>query len=119
MADVLIVLILLGIAIAGVAVTLRYRSDMRAARERIESPERRVVRTDYGSIEYARVGSGYPVLVVHGNAGGFDQGLMLAGRTIDPRFQVIAPSRFGYPGSSMPRRRRALSGDALSGCLRV
>ncbi|MCK9278068.1 MAG: hypothetical protein M0P22_08285, partial [Methanoculleus sp.] len=79
MADVPIVLILLGIAVAGVAVTVRYQSVMRAARERIESPGSRVVRTDYGSIEYARVGTGYPVLVVHGNAGGFDQGLMLAG----------------------------------------
>ena len=102
MADVLIVFILLGIAVAGVAVTARYRSDMRAARERIASPERRVVRTACGPIEYARSGAGYPVLAVHGNAGGFDQGLLLAGWSIDPGFQVIAPSRFGYLGSPMP-----------------
>ncbi|MCK9278293.1 MAG: alpha/beta hydrolase [Methanoculleus sp.] len=118
MADVLIVLILLGIAVAGVAVTVRYLSDMRAARERIESPGSRVVRTDCGPIEYARVGSGYPVLVVHGNAGGFDQGLMLAGRTIDPRFQVIAPSRFGYLGSPMPPEASvAMQADAFASLL--
>ncbi|MCM2466641.1 alpha/beta hydrolase [Methanoculleus sp. CWC-02] len=117
MADLPIVLILLGIAVAGVAVAVRYRSDMRAARERIERSGSRVARTDYGSIEYARVGSGYPVLVVHGNAGGFDQGLMLAGRTIDPRFQVIAPSRFGYPGSPMPPAASvAMQADAFA-CL--
>ncbi|PKL62216.1 MAG: esterase [Methanomicrobiales archaeon HGW-Methanomicrobiales-2] len=118
MADVLIVLILLGIAVVGAAVTVRYRRDMRAARERIERSGSRVVRTDYGSIEYARVGTGYPVLVVHGNAGGFDQGLLLAGRTIDPRFQVIAPSRFGYPGSPMPPEASvAMQADAFASLL--
>jgi pimeloyl-ACP methyl ester carboxylesterase len=118
MPDVLIVLILLGIAVVGAAVTVRYQSDMRAARERIERSGRRVARTDYGSIEYARVGTGYPVLVVHGNAGGFDQGLMLAGRTIDPRFQVIAPSRFGYLGSPMPPEASvAMQADAFASLL--
>ncbi|SCL76699.1 2-hydroxy-6-oxo-6-phenylhexa-2, 4-dienoatehydrolase [Methanoculleus chikugoensis] len=102
MADVLFVLILLGIAVVGAAVAVRYRRDMRAGRERIERSGSRVVRTDYGSIAYARAGEGYPVLVVHGNAGGFDQGLLLADWTIGPGFQVIAPSRFGYPGSPMP-----------------
>jgi len=118
MADVLIVFILLGIAVAGVAVTVRYRSDMRAARERIASPERRVVRTACGPIEYARAGDGYPVLAVHGNAGGFDQGLLLAGWSIDPGFQVIAPSRFGYLGSPMPSRASvAMQADAYAALL--
>ena len=102
MVDLPIVLVLLGIAVAGVAVTARYRRDMRAVRERIARLESRVARTACGPIGYARAGDGYPVLVVHGNAGGFDQGLMLAGWTIAPGFQVIAPSRFGYPGSPMP-----------------
>ena len=84
MADVLFVLILLGIAVVGAAVAVRYRRDMRAGRERIERSGSRVVRTDYGSIAYARAGEGYPVLVVHGNAGGFDQGLLLADWTIGP-----------------------------------
>ncbi len=79
-ADFLIVLILLGIAVVGVAVTVRYRSDMHAVRERIDRLGSWVVRTGCGPIECARVGNGYPVLVVHGNAGGFDQGLMLAGK---------------------------------------
>jgi pimeloyl-ACP methyl ester carboxylesterase len=61
-----------------------------------------VVETEYGSIEYASIGNGYPVLVVHGNAGGFDQGLLLANYTIDPKFRLISVSRFGYLRSSMP-----------------
>ena len=36
-----------------------------------------VIETDCGPIEYARIGEGYPVLVVQGDMGGFDQGLML------------------------------------------
>ena len=118
MADFLIVLILSGIAIAGAAITLRYRSVMRAVRERIESLGSRVVRTDCGPIEYARAGSGYPVLVVHGNAGGFDQGLMLADRSIGPEFQVIAVSRFGYLGSPMPPKASvAIQADAFASLL--
>ena len=118
MAELLIVLVLLGIAVAGAAVAVRYRRDMRAARERIERSGSRVVLTDYGSIAYARAGSGYPVLVVHGNAGGFDQGLLLAGWTIDPGFQVIAPSRFGYPGSPMPPDPSvAMQADAFAALL--
>lgn len=118
MADLLIVLVLLGIAVAGAAVTVRYRSAMRAARERIERSGSRVARTACGPIAYARAGDGYPVLVVHGNAGGFDQGLLLADWTIDPGFQVIAPSRFGYPGSPMPSRASvAMQADACASLL--
>ncbi|HOI12725.1 MAG TPA: alpha/beta hydrolase [Methanoculleus sp.] len=118
MADILIVLILLGIAVAGMAITARYRSDMRAVREHIASLGSRVARTASGPIEYAKVGGGYPVLAVHGNAGGFDQGLLLADWSIDPGFQVIAPSRFGYPGSPMPSRASvAMQADAYASLL--
>jgi len=118
LADLPIVLILLSIAVVGAAVTVRYRRDMRAARERIASPERRVVRTACEPIEYARAGDGYPVLAVHGNAGGFDQGLLLADWSIDPGFQVIAPSRFGYLGSPMPSRASVtMQADAYAALL--
>jgi len=118
MADVLTVLVLSGIAVAGAAVAVRYRRDMCAARARIERSGCRVALTDYGRIAYARVGDGYPVLAIHGNAGGFDQGLMLAGWTIDPGFQVIAPSRFGYPGSPMPPEASvAMQADAYASLL--
>ena len=112
-----LMVILLGIALMGVSVTAHYYSDMRAVQEHIDGLGSRVVETDCGPIEYARVGDGYPVLVVHGNAGGFDQGLLLANRTIDPQFQVIAPSRFGYLRSPMPANASvALQADAFA-CL--
>jgi len=52
-----------------------------------------VVKTDYGHIGYARIGDEYQVLVVLGNAGGFDERLMMANSTIDPEFQVILYKR--------------------------
>ncbi len=112
-----LIIILLGVAVMGMAVTVRYNSDMRAIQEHIDRLDSQVVETDCGPIEYARIGDGYPVLVVHGNAGGFGQGLMLANWTIDPEFQVIAPSRFGYLRSPMPANASvAMQADAFA-CL--
>ena len=94
---------LISIAIVGVVVgTARYRSEIRSVQENIDSLGSQVIETDCGPIEYIRIGDGYPVLVVHGNGGGFDQGLMLAQGYLDQEFQVIAPSRFGYLRSPLP-----------------
>jgi len=91
-----------GIAFVGtVAVAARYRREMRAARERVDSLGSEVIETDCGPIEYARIGEGYPVLVVHGAMGGFDQGLSLA-HNLDSGFQVISVSRFGHLRSPLP-----------------
>lgn len=79
-----------------------YRRDMQAATARIDSLGSEVVETACGPIEYAVRGAGYPVLVVHGNAGGFDQGLGFAGTYLGDGFQVIAPSRFGYLRTPLP-----------------
>jgi len=90
-----------GAAIAAFGVYLRYRRDMSAARARLAAVDRHVISTRWGAVEYAERGSGEPVLVVHGIFQNCDSGLfsvrdLLAGR------RVIAPSRFGYRGSSMP-----------------
>lgn len=55
-----------------------------------------LVTTDRGPIEVARSGSGSPVLVLHGNPGGYDQSLLLGEALFDEGFEVIAPSRPGY-----------------------
>jgi pimeloyl-ACP methyl ester carboxylesterase len=81
---------------------MRYRSDLQAYRQRIEGMGSQVIDTACGPVEYAQVGSGYPVLVVHGNGGGFDQGLGLAQSYLGAGYQVIAPSRFGYLRSPLP-----------------
>ena len=95
--------ILLSISMIGiVAVVARYQREISAARMRVDSLGSQVIETDCGPIEYARVGEGYPVLVVHGTLGGFDQGLLTAKPIIEAGFQVISVSRFGYLRSPMP-----------------
>lgn len=93
---------LLSIIVIGiVAVVALYQRDLSAARERINRLGSQVIETDCGMIEYARVGEGYPVLVVHGFMGGFDQGLLQA-EFLDSNYQALAVSRFGYLRSPMP-----------------
>ncbi|MCR5249707.1 MAG: alpha/beta hydrolase [Lachnospiraceae bacterium] len=61
----------------------------------------KTINTSHGKISYIDEGEGETFLVFHGITGGYDQGVdVLNGRTAD--YRVIAPSRFGYPGSDMP-----------------
>jgi len=90
-----------GVAIPACGVYLRYRRDMNAARARLATVERHVISTPWGAIEYAERGSGAPVLVVHGIFHNCVGGL-LSVRDLFTDRRVIAPSRFGYLGSSMP-----------------
>jgi pimeloyl-ACP methyl ester carboxylesterase len=95
--------ILLAIIITEIAmVVARYRSEISAARNRLDRLGNQVIETACGPVEYARVGNGYPVLVIHGTFGGFDAGLMLAKPLIAADFQVIAVSRFGFLRSPLP-----------------
>lgn len=95
---VLIGLVLLSIA----AVLVRYFRDMRAARKRVESLGSQVIETANGPTEYARVGEGYPILVVHGAIGGFDQGLYVATSLGLSNCQILSVSRFGHLRSPVP-----------------
>ena len=49
-----------------------------------------------GPIEYALQGQGFPILVSHGAAGGFDQALLIAAPLAADGFRIVAPSRDGY-----------------------
>ena len=59
------------------------------------------VHTSYGKISYIDKGKGEPFLIVHGIMGGYDQGFDVMGERTES-YRVIAPSRFGYPGSDIP-----------------
>lgn len=96
------VTIVAALLVALVALTyFDYRRDMELARARVSSGSH-LVTTPCGSIEYADVGKGPPVLVVHGAGGGFDQGLEIAQPLIESGFRVIAVSRFGYLSTPLP-----------------
>lgn len=55
-----------------------------------------LVETDRGTVEVARRGSGPPVLVLHGDPGGYDQSLLFGEALFGDNVELIAPSRPGY-----------------------
>lgn len=93
----IVVVVLLGAA--AVTVYVLFTGDMQAARERLANRSR-VVTTPFGMLEYAEAGEGAPVLFIHGTGGGFDQGLDMGAPLAAAGMRLIAPSRFGYLGST-------------------
>ena len=87
-------------AVAGLAYAV-YRRDLAMARGRVLSGSR-ILQTGCGPIEYGTLGTGSPVLVLHGTSGGWDQGVASARRLAALGFQLIAPSRFGYLRTALP-----------------
>lgn len=85
----------------GLLIYVAYQRDLEAARARVAAGSR-VITTGSGTIEYAENGSGYPVLVIHGAGGGYDQGLLLGKLLLGDNYRLIAPSRFGYLKSPIP-----------------
>jgi len=95
----------------------RYRRDLDAARARIAAVERRVISTPWGAVEYAEQGHGDPLLVVHGIFQTCVGGLLCV-RDLFINRRLIAPSRFGYLGSSMPPNATpAAQADAFAALL--
>ncbi len=88
-------------AIGITAIWLAFRSDVQAAEQRVTGKSQ-IFQTRYGNMEYAEQGRGPPLLMIHGTAGGFDQGLSFSQSVIGKGIRVIAPSRFGYLRSSWP-----------------
>jgi pimeloyl-ACP methyl ester carboxylesterase len=80
-----------------------YHSDIEVARRRLADRERRILRHPrFGEIEYAEWGDGHPMILSHPLFGGFDAGPGLAETYVGGGYRFIAPSRFGYLGSSLP-----------------
>ncbi|MBZ5529687.1 MAG: alpha/beta hydrolase, partial [Acidobacteriia bacterium] len=63
--------------------------------------ESSLLETAKGPIEYAVAGEGYPLLVIHGGPGGYDQALGLGDMFPPEGFQIICPSRPGYLGTPL------------------
>jgi pimeloyl-ACP methyl ester carboxylesterase len=85
----------------GLPVYASYRRDLRAARARIASGSL-IAQTRCGQIEYAIIGDGPPVLMVHGAGGGYDQGLDIGAPLAKNGLRIVAMSRFGYLGTPLP-----------------
>ncbi|TIO53645.1 MAG: alpha/beta hydrolase [Mesorhizobium sp.] len=96
---------------------LLYRNELGRLRDAV-SQGSLVANLDIGPIEYADSGAGSPLLSIHGAGGGFDQGLALAADLAGGGFRVIAPSRFGYLRTPVPRDPSpAAQGDAHAALL--
>jgi pimeloyl-ACP methyl ester carboxylesterase len=79
-----------------------YATLRRRAQRRLSSIRHTSIRSPFGTIEYAERGEGAPVLVLHGIFGGFDAAYLTVDPWIGDGFHVVAPSRFGCLGSSLP-----------------
>jgi len=89
-------------SLAFLAATSRaYRQNIRKARARVSNGSS-IISTVRGSIEYASIGEGVPLLFVHGAGGGFDQVLDFATGMNKAGFRCIAVSRFGYLRTPLP-----------------
>lgn len=95
----------IGLPLAGAAAYMalrsRYLLDIEQAQRRVAQGSR-LAHTRLGTIEYAVIGHGPPVLFVHGAGGGFDQGLAMAHELASCGLQVITMSRFGYLRTPLP-----------------
>jgi pimeloyl-ACP methyl ester carboxylesterase len=97
-----ILFVILGVLlVAAAGVYAIFAHDLAAARARLIGRSK-TVQTSFGTLEYAEMGEGEPVLVVHGAEGGFDQGIDVTGALAGHGYRLIAPSRFGYLRSTMP-----------------
>jgi pimeloyl-ACP methyl ester carboxylesterase len=68
--------------------------------------------TSAGPVQYCDLGSGSPVLFVHGSPGGCDQGELMSRFLVAADCRVIAPSRPGYLGTPLSNTNG--SADATS-----
>jgi 2-hydroxy-6-oxonona-2,4-dienedioate hydrolase len=90
-----------GLAFGSLLIGWRFRTDLDAAHQRVRHGSM-LIQTRCGPIEYQNVGSGMPLLSVHGSGGGFDQGMAFAAPLATKGIRVIAMSRFGYLRTPMP-----------------
>lgn len=71
------------------------------------TPTPRIIETSEGPIEFVDIGSGSPVLFIHGSPGGCDQGVLMA-RFLTHGHRVIASSRSRVPDISTPNSQRTI-----------
>jgi|SRR5688572_26425580 len=61
----------------------------------------RLIQTSHGPLEYAVLGEGRPLVVMHGSGGGVRQGLLMRYLLDTRRIQIVALSRPGYWGTPL------------------
>jgi len=91
-----------------------FTHDLTSARSRL-ADRSKTIETSFGALEFAEMGGGEPILIVHGAEGGFDQAIDIAGAMASRGYRLIAPSRFGCLRSALPRDpTTAMQADAYA-----
>lgn len=96
--------IILGIlAAAIIIITWQFGMAEKKAAERFAPYQEKAqtIETTFGKLTYIDEGEGEVILSCHGLCGGYDQAYDTLADKVDS-YRVLAPSRFGYPGSDMP-----------------
>lgn len=83
---------------------VRFLFVKKEAQERLARYEAmvQVADTSYGKVSYIDEGRGETILICHGMCGGYDQAYDTLAKG-ENNYRILAPSRFGYPGSDMPK----------------
>ena len=85
-----------------VIIVIKFNIALKKATKRFNTYQKKAesVETSYGKITFIDEGEGEVILSCHGICGGYDQAYdTLSDKT--ENYRVIAPSRFGYPGSDV------------------
>ena len=92
------------IVVLAVVLAIKFNFELKKASERFETYQNKAetVETSYGRITYIDEGAGEVILSCHGICGGYDQAFDTLSDKTD-KYRVIAPSRFGYPGSDVAK----------------
>ncbi|WP_455277578.1 alpha/beta fold hydrolase [[Eubacterium] cellulosolvens] len=97
----ILILIIVLLAITIIPAYPRFKEEMNSTNNRLITGSK-TVQTNHGLLEYGEEGGGYPVLVIHGVGGGYNQGLILGKTLLGDEFRLISPSRFGYLRTPIP-----------------
>ncbi|HHX13429.1 MAG TPA: alpha/beta hydrolase [Clostridiales bacterium] len=79
---------------------VRCAAGLHKAQDKLNSYETKVADLSYGSMAYVDVGEGVTILSIHGIFGGYDQAYDSV-KNRESKNRLLAPSRFGYPGSEV------------------
>ncbi len=95
--------VIIGVIIIVLVVLILFFLYLNRAKKRLNSYDslKNTIDTRYGKLSYIDYGSGEIILVAHGLFGGYDQAYDSV-KNLSDEYRILAPSRFGYPGSDLP-----------------
>ncbi len=92
------------IIIVFVGILISFNRDINKFRQKLKSYDIKKLDTVFGKMSYVEEGTGEAILLSHGIFGGYDQGYLSLKKLLKGNYKKIAISRFGYPGSSLPKK---------------